>query len=81
MVPTPTSPFVIKTPEKQVQGKLCKLERAEFFHKKLQTSRAVNESKGMYQFRHFFPYLIGQLAEKGARVNQGGRTCFLRGPG
>lgn len=31
MVPTPTSPFVIKTPEKQVQGKLCKLESTEFF--------------------------------------------------
>lgn len=31
MVPTPTSPFVIKTPAKQVQGKLCKLESTGFF--------------------------------------------------
>lgn len=77
MVPTPTSPFVINTPEKQVQGKLCKLERAEFFHKKLQTSRPINESKDMYSFYHFFSYLIGQLAEKGTRVNKGGRTCLM----
>lgn len=31
MVPTPTSPFVIKTPEKQVQEKLCKWEKLTFF--------------------------------------------------
>lgn len=81
MVPTPTSPFVIKTPEKQVQGKLCKLERAEFFHKKLQTSHPINECKGMDRFCQFFLHLIRQLSEEGTRVNKGGRTCFLRGPG
>jgi len=78
MVPTPTSPFVIKTPEKQVQGKLRKLE---FFHKKLQTSHPFNESKVMYQFCHILSYLIVQLSEKGTRVNKGGRICFLKGPG
>lgn len=51
MVPTPTSPLAIKTPEKQVQGKVGKLERKEFLLKKT-NCRPLSHVFGFAIFTH-----------------------------